>query len=189
MCSNIERVPSARLRRLHRRHRGQREFLHMLNLSLHDEPRRSSRRLCGEAAERAGHDEFAALQYGIGEHRFLPEVLNPDLHNSGGRIDADGRCVSCGSTAQARVPPAVRPSWETCQCSISRGTAPQRHISICGQAGDDVGLGIHSFTGEDLLVYVSPCRLRAENSRGLICYRFTVLLWGGGGLFLHNLGH
>ena len=134
----------------------------MLNLSLHDEPRRSSSRLCGDAAERAGHDEFAALQYRIGEHRFLPEVQNPDLRDGGGRIGADGRCVSCGLTAQARVPPAVRLlPWETCQCSISRGTAPQRHFLIRGQAGDDVGLGIHSLTGEDLLVYASPYWLRA----------------------------
>ena len=71
----------------------------MLNFSLHDEPRRSSRRLCGDAAERAGHDEFTELQYGIGEHRFFPEVQNPDLRGGGGRIGADGRYVSWGSTA------------------------------------------------------------------------------------------
>ena len=95
--------------------------LHILNFSLHNEPRRSSHRLCGDAAERAGHDEFTALQYGIGEHRFFPEVQNPDLRGGDGRIGAEVRCVSCGSTAQARVPPAVR------LCSLGRRASAAYH--------------------------------------------------------------
>ena len=73
MRSGIRRVPSGRLRRLHRQHRGQ-HVLFTRSTSLRDEPRRSPRRLCCDATERARHHEFIALQYGIREHKFLPEV-------------------------------------------------------------------------------------------------------------------
>ena len=74
-----------------------------------------------------------------------------------------------GETVQARVPPAVRPcprGRHADGCSMPRVTAPRCHILICGQAGHNVGLGIHSLTGEDLLVYVSPCWQRTGTRAG-----------------------
>ena len=159
MASSIERVPSAILRRLHRRHRGQLEHS-IRSTSLHDEPRRSPRRRCGDATERARHDEFATLRYGIGgEQRLLPEVQNPDRRGGRGgrRIDAHGRCVARDETAQARVPPAVRPCARgrhadaACH-GLRRPGAVFRFVDK-----PDIMLGL-AFTlslasGEDLLVY------------------------------------
>ena len=131
MCSNIDRVPSAGLRRLHRRHRGQ-CIRSIRSTSLHDEQRRSPRRLRCDATEWARHHEFAALQYGIGEHWLLPEVQNPGLRGGGGgggrRIGVHGRCVARGETAQACVPPAVRP------CTPFLGDMPMQHVTGCCSA-------------------------------------------------------
>ena len=117
-----------------------------------------------------GQDTTSSWHYNTGSGNtsfFQWHRISVSRWRRDGRIGAHGRCMAHGETAQARVPPAVRP------CPLGdmpmqnvMGTAPGRHILTRGQARHNVGLGIHPLAVGDLFVYVSPCWLRTETCAG-----------------------